>query len=502
MVSGIVLFLGQLNSLISLACQVWTDMMAAKDKLSHARQVMVKWLKDHSQLEVWEGTTLAQIAMAVSGVARFSDWLTKMGCSGHWLDTAAMFGLASAFDADVAIFIEGQEPCLLGASLANIATDLLIPVALANDRHFWATKILSDEDDVVQFVDKGDFVRLPHEATPRKGSVGASEDFGRHDDRHYPDIEGRISAELSLCEAMLAWNPFAAPSPAVMVALQRLSAAMVGNAGPEMAAAAGTMGRQMALAQLQLENAAAEVMEPRLTYQRAKNRLRAALCGSYRLGKSRAEHAAASLRMAAFTDPKLCADIVSQKCETRQTDHVCMIPFRAHVDAVRNWRILWLSYPPRVRKEVLLTLFRETAGRPLTILGHEVCTAAFKIITGVGSSTLQEVREAVAAQKVAFYSHQELSMFMDIKLHAKAGRYLDARAWLEVYAETHAEQSPSNGHFVLPHGRRSLYYLAYRHDRMQEDLAHLDGECANQVTFMEAWRVELPHVVVGEAMQV
>jgi hypothetical protein len=68
-----------------------------------------------------------------------------------------------------------------------------------------------------------------------------------------------------------------------------------------------------------------------------------------------------------------------------------------------------------------------------------------------------------------------------------------------VYAETHAEQSPSTGLHELPHGRRSLYFLAYLQDKAAEDLTHLDGKAADQVTFLEAWRFELPHVTVAKA---
>ena len=74
----------------------------------------------------------------------------------------------------------------------------------------------------------------------------------------------------------------------------------------------------------------------------------------------------------------------------------------------------------------------------------------------------------------------------------------DARAWLEKHAELYGEQSPMTGCTYLPWGRRSEYYALYLFERsLDGDLAHLDGQAADQKTFMAAWRCEAFHVQIA-----
>ena len=53
------------------------------------------------------------------------------------------------------------------------------------------------------------------------------------------------------------------------------------------------------------------------------------------------------------------------------------------------------------------------------------------------------------------------------KAHSRAA-YLGARAWLEWYAETHAEMSPMNLQAYLPAGRKCFYYAHYRKDILEK----------------------------------
>ena len=74
----------------------------------------------------------------------------------------------------------------------------------------------------------------------------------------------------------------------------------------------------------------------------------------------------------------------------------------------------------------------------------------------------------------------------------------DAQAWLEKHAELYGEQSPMTGCTYLPWGRRSEYYALYLFERsLDGDLAHLDGQAADQKTFMAAWRCEAFHVQIA-----
>lgn len=235
------------------------------------------WLKAHKDQEIWEGTTLQTVARAVSGVARYSDWLSQMSTTGHWLDTAAMLGLAAAFGVDVAIFLDGQSsPCIVGASLVNLGSDLMIPIALANDRHFWAMRPLAGDDDVVQFVDKGGLVSCSSSELPRKlpgDHQGKSKDgdepepeFDLRLGASVQDFTHRITVEMSLCEALVAWDPFQVPSPALLQSLQHLADARCHAAVQAPRDSDVIFGRQMALVQMQEEREGAEVLRAKCLY--------------------------------------------------------------------------------------------------------------------------------------------------------------------------------------------------------------------------------------------
>ena len=105
-----------------------------------------------------------------------------------------------------------------------------------------------------------------------------------------------------------------------------------------------------------------------------------------------------------------------------------------------------------------------------TFLGVNVCSDAFLALSGLGSSTLQAAREAALAGKVSWSSESERELHgcsMQAGSHNKThGRsaYLGARAWLEWYAETHAEMSPMSFQAYLPAGRKCFYYAHYRSD--------------------------------------
>ena len=139
---------------------------------------------------------------------------------------------------------------------------------------------------------------------------------------------------------------------------------------------------------------------------------------------------------------------------------------------VYNWRVLWWSLPKVQRKEHVLQMFvkslrahRASGGcderwrMQYAFLGMNVCRDAFLALSGLGASTLQAAREAALAGKVSWSSEGERELHgfsMHAGSHNKTqGRlaYLGARAWLEWYAETHAEMSPMNFQAYLPAGR-------------------------------------------------
>ena len=108
-----------------------------------------------------------------------------------------------------------------------------------------------------------------------------------------------------------------------------------------------------------------------------------------------------------------------------------------------------------------------------TFLGQNVCRDAFPSLSGLGSSNLQAARDAALAGKVSWSSEAERELHgfsMHAGSHNKAhsrAAYLGARAWLEWYAETHAEMSPMNLQAYLPAGRKCFYYAHYRKDILE-----------------------------------
>ena len=134
-------------------------------------------------------------------------------------------------------------------------------------------------------------------------------------------------------------------------------------------------------------------------------------------------------------------------------------------------------------------------------MGVEVCQKAFMLLSGIGSSSLATARHKASTGSVSAWSQRELLQGMLVKNRSKDQRYVDAREWLELYAEKHAEQRPMTGAFMLPSGRKTLYWLQYMYERENEpNLKQRIGSPASQSTFMTAWKRECPHIVVTKSV--
>ena len=73
--------------------------------------------------------------------------------------------------------------------------------------------------------------------------------------------------------------------------------------------------------------------------------------------------------------------------------------------------------------------------------------------------------------------------------------FLDARQWLEQYADTHGEHSPMDCLTFLPAGRKQFYHAQYLSARAQQGL-----EPASLQTFQEAWRIGVPWLVISRTI--
>eukprot|EP00435_Cladocopium_sp_Y103_P018903 s434_g4.t1 len=101
------------------------------------------------------------------------------------------------------------------------------------------------------------------------------------------------------------------------------------------------------------------------------------------------------------------------------------------------------------------------------LAGMRVCSRAFQKITGISAGTLQNVRDQISKGVVNLYRNDTLA-WMSIRNQAKAHRYLDARCWIETYAEVHGEKSPMRLQIFLPAGRKFFYHSQYEFERCQE----------------------------------
>lgn len=194
------------------------------------------------------------------------------------------------------------------------------------------------------------------------------------------------------------------------------------------------------------------------------------------------------------------------------------------VPIILNWRVLWWSLPKTQRKEHLLRTFRESLASHRAMggtderwrmsymfLGRPVCRSAFMVLTGISAHACQEARDGAVKNKVCWVSRAELGLASSIVNASKAAAYLGARQWLEWYAATYAEQSPMSYLAYLPAGRKAFYYQHYRNDMLKRaGLADSSGvyapgenpdlQLAGGSTFLKAWRVEVPWLIVCKSV--
>ena len=90
-------------------------------------------------------------------------------------------------------------------------------------------------------------------------------------------------------------------------------------------------------------------------------------------------------------------------------------------------------------------------------------------------------------------SHSELGMSKLISNTNKPKLYLDARCWLEHYADSAGDHSPIEVETFLPQGRKYCYWVLYVKSRSPAPSASLS-------TFLEAWRIELPWLKVASSL--
>ena len=186
-------------------------------------------------------------------------------------------------------------------------------------------------------------------------------------------------------------------------------------------------------------------------------------------------------------------------------DQDCLQQFRQHPQIVRNWRILWRSLSPAARRETLLYFhaasladYRRSNRQgawfvKYRFLGEGVCRDAFLSLTGVGVSSLMKAREGALKETKSSLSSKELQICQRIANTNQPPLYLDARQWLEHYADSHGEQSPIDCLTFLPAGRPQFHYSHYKYDRDKHT-----RRAASISVFLEAWRVDVVLLVIAK----
>ena len=161
--------------------------------------------------------------------------------------------------------------------------------------------------------------------------------------------------------------------------------------------------------------------------------------------------------------------------------------------------VLCRSLPAWRRREALLALYRARGNNAdgdadsllMPLLGKRVCRRAFMALTGTGSYSVSKARSDAARNARSSLSSSELGNCLLIKNTNKPKLYLDARMWLEWYADTSGEHSPMHIETFLPNGRKSDYYAMYVYNRRDcQEVASLN-------VFLQVWRVDLPWIRVA-----
>ena len=96
--------------------------------------------------------------------------------------------------------------------------------------------------------------------------------------------------------------------------------------------------------------------------------------------------------------------------------------------------------------------------------GIRVCSRAFQKLSGVSAGVIQDIRSKISKGVDNIWRENALA-WMEMRNQSKASRYLDVRAWLETYAETHGEKSPMSLRVYLPAGRKFFYHAQYQYER-------------------------------------
>ena len=497
--------------------------------VAYLRDLVCAWMRVRANADslIWEGVRFKDIALMMSPHEETYDaYVERMSRDREWFDAASMHVLGCVFNVDAQIWQSGMDPAIVGPSCtANPREPLaMIPICMVNDTHYWA--LCPHVDTLVPYADHGDFLPVPPRSadapssTPKRqtraGENGDNSDDSSDGDRarQYASIHGHphrlpeavVQHELDLCIGLGSWDPWAPPTQELVDAIHRLAANTADN-GVERPLIKTCLQRQQVIADLTYEQEHSDSLPDRMKYHAsARWRLQADYCSHTSL-KSKKRLPKPLLMEYDQTHQALDIRGIREKlmmpCWRNSTPHTCLDVFKDQPNVVRNWRVLWHSLPASKRRETLIALMNDKKRRSRTgaqdtrlpFLGVGVCRTAWRMLTGIGNWSLQCADRRAEQGNKSSLSCRELGMAKMIKSTNKQKLYLDARKWLIHYACTFGDHSPIDCQTFLPQGRKRNYYALYVADR-----AKADQEYSSPNVFLEAWRFELPWLLIATSL--
>jgi len=246
-------------------------------RVTQARAAGVEWLHANAGAKLWEGMTVSQLAWHVIGEV-FSAYRVRMREPGEWVDTVFLHALACAYGVTVLVFQNGCDPAILGPHLhedLDRDCDVVVPVALVNDYHFWAVvkSRLPGVGCTPGARDKGELLPFQSEGN-RAGEYSRAETEEDNQDHHpswRPPPGSRSAAEidkeLQFCAVLSRWSPWSTPTAETVQAIQ-----LMAQDSHDSDVSSRCLARRRALQALAYEEAYRESLPDIMRYQRGARR--------------------------------------------------------------------------------------------------------------------------------------------------------------------------------------------------------------------------------------
>ena len=335
-------------------------------RVAQARAAGVDWLHANTTAKLWEGMTVSQLVYHVSG-ENMSTYRARMQKNGEWVDTVFLHALACVYGVTVLVFQAGCDPAILGPHLhedLDQDCDVVVPVALVNDYHFWAVveSRLPGLGCTTSARDKGEHMPFQSDEAAREYSLAETEEDGQEHHAAWTPPPGarspeEIDKELQFCAVLSNWCPWSEPAAETVHAIQCMA-----QGSHDSDVASRCVARRRALQALAYEDAYRDSLPEVMRYQRGARR---------HLLNPREWRCAVKAREVTRKYVEACAKLPALEtlawqlesqhpCSHAPCHSRCCVGILHFSPAmVHNWRALWYSLPSVTRQERLLKAFRD-----------------------------------------------------------------------------------------------------------------------------------------------